>query len=135
MPIGSEDTRLGRINVRDLNKENTPRLQPFRHFLQHLSRRKKMFEHIKARNYVERLRWEWSIKDISNKYLRAAPSFGCLCTLRGHLDAIQLPGFATHRLQEGPRATTQVEQNARPLLLCQVYLSPLPALNGVIPCT
>src|ERR1700733_11462673 len=135
MPIGSEGTRLGRINVGDLDEKNAPRLQPCRHFLHHLSRFKKMFEHIEARNHVERLRWEWSIKDISDKYLRAAPSFRCLCTLRGHLDAIQFPGFATHRFQERPRTAAQVEQSARPLLLCQICLSPLPALNGVIPCT
>src|SRR5215469_13742322 len=104
MPICSKDTRLGRVNVGDLYEKDPPRLQPFRHFLHYLLRLKEMFEHIEARNYVEHLRWEWRIKDISNKHLRAAPSFRSSCTFRGHFDAIQFPGLAMHGLQKGSRA-------------------------------
>src|SRR5580692_7266592 len=132
MPITPERTPLGRVYVGHQDVENSVRLKPFTDPGHHLPRLIEMFEHVETGNDIERSRWKWSIKNAPDKDLGAGFCFRSSRDFSRHLNSVELPGFASHELQERSRTATQVQERTGLLILRNGLQAESPAPRRVL---
>src|ERR1700684_2639787 len=100
MPVASKRARLGGVNVRHEDVENSAWPQPFAHSSHHAPWLIEMFKHVKAGNGIERFTGKRCVQNMSDEDLRAGLSLRDFRALGGHLDTVQVPPIALQRLQK-----------------------------------